>query len=63
MAIEDRIAAVKRLMDKVVSYDHLITADSFEPDTIDDMKGNAKDICNTVKTEIDQIKAEIDQWS
>lgn len=62
MSIEDRMAAVKRLLDKVASYDHLITTDNFEPDTIDDMKGNAKDICNVAKTEIDQIKAEIDQW-
>lgn len=60
--IGQRVEQVLRLLDKVRSYDRLITSDSFEPDTISDMKGNAKDICKQAKDEIDLIKSEIDEW-
>lgn len=63
MTIEGRIDGVKRLMDRVHDYEHMIIADNFEPATIDDMKGNAKALCDAAKAEIDSIKAEIDLWS
>lgn len=62
MVVEDRIEGVKRLLDKVRLYNKLVTEDSLEQATVDDMKGNAKTICDNVKAEIDSIKAEIDQW-
>lgn len=63
MAIEDKIDGAKRLLDKVKVYNRLIIEDSLEPATIDDIKGNAKTLCDNVKVEIDNIKAEIGQWS
>lgn len=63
MAIGDRVDGVKRLLDRVHDYEHLIVADNFEPATIDDMKGNAKALCDAAKAEIDNIKSEINQWS
>jgi len=63
MAIKDRVDGAKRLLDKVSLYNRLVIENSLEQDTIDDMKGNAKDICDDVKAEIDNIKSEIDQWS
>jgi len=62
MAIESKIDGVKRLMERVHDYQHMIEADSFEPPTVEDMKGNAKDLCDAAKAEIDNIKAEIDSW-
>jgi len=61
--IASRIDGAKRLLDKIGTYNKLVVSDNFEPTTIDDMKDNAKDICDAVKAEVDQIKAEIDQWS
>lgn len=63
MAIKDRVDGAKRLLDKVNLYNKLVTENSLEEDTIDDMKGNAKALCDDVKTEIGNIKSEIDQWS
>lgn len=63
MGIDDRIEVIKQLLEKVRSYNRLIIYDNFEPLTVEDMKGNAKDICNQTKAELDEIKSEIDQWS
>lgn len=63
MAIDDSIEVIKQLLEKVRSYNRLISSDNFDPLTIEDMKGNAKDICNQAKTELDEMKSEIDQWS
>jgi len=63
MGIDDRIEEVRRLLERVRSYNRLVFSDNFEPGTIADMKGNAKDICDQAKAEIDEIKDEIDQWS
>lgn len=60
--ISQRVEEVLHLLDRVRSYDRLITSDSFKPDTISDMKNNAKDICKQAKDEIDLIKGEIDEW-
>ena len=62
MAIEDRIIQVKHLLYRVSNYNRLVASDSFEPGTIDDMKGNAKSLCDQAKAEIDNIKSEINQW-
>lgn len=62
MSIGDRIGVVRGLLDRIIAYDHMVASDSFTPDTITDMKGNAKDICDAVKSETDNIKIEIDQW-
>lgn len=60
--INQRVEEILHLLDKVRSYDRLITSDSFKADTISDMKDNAKDICDQAKDEIDLIKDEIDEW-
>jgi len=62
MTIESKIEGVKRLLERVRDYKGLIEADSFESGTIVDMKGNAKDLCDAAKIEIDSIKDEIDSW-
>lgn len=62
MAIDDRVEAIRQLLERIKTYNRLIVADNFEASTVDDMKGNAKDICDQAKAELDQIKAEIDQW-
>jgi len=62
MTIESRIDGVKRLMGRVHNYQHMVEADSFEPATVEDMKGNAKGLCDAAKVELDNIKAEIDSW-
>ncbi len=61
--MDDRIEQIKRLLERVSGYNRLIISDNFEGSTIDDMKGNAKDICDEAKDKIDEIKDEIDQWS
>ena len=63
MAIEIRLERIAKLVGRVRVYYKLVTEDSLEPPTIDDMKGNAKDLCDEIKTEADLIKNEIDQWS
>ena len=63
MTIEIRLERIVKLVGKVRTYDKLITEDSLEPATVGDMKGNAKDLCDKIKTEADLIKNEIDQWS
>ena len=60
--IQDNIRNIKRLLEKLEAYDNLITGDNFEPATVTDMKENAKGVCNQIKAEVDQIKAEIGQW-
>ncbi len=60
--IEIRLERIVNLVGKIRVYDKLVTEDSLEPTTIDDMKGNAKDLCGAAKAEFDQIKIEIDQW-
>ena len=62
MSIAERIALVRSLLDRLHSYERLIDADNFEPNTVDDIKGNAKDLCDAIKIEADSIKTEINQW-
>ncbi len=62
MSIAERIARVRSLLDRLHSYEHLIEADNFESGTVDDMKGNAKNLCDEIKAEADSIKTEINQW-
>jgi len=63
MAIEDNIAQVRKRLDMISQYNNMVRNNNFEPDTITDMKGNAKDICDAAKSELDTIKDEIDNWS
>lgn len=63
MAIENDIAQARALLDKIYQYERLVVGNTFQPDTIADMKGNAKDLCDEVKDKIDDIKTEIDNWS
>ncbi len=62
MSIAERIARIRSLLDRLHSYEHLIDANNFESDTVDDIKGNAKDLCDEIKIEADSIKTEVDQW-
>lgn len=61
--IETRLERLASLVGKIRVYDKLVTENSLEPTTVDDMKGNAKDLCNVIKAEADLIKTEIDRWS
>ena len=61
--MEDRIVHIKSLLDNIIRYNRMIIADNFEPDTVEDMKGNAKAICDEIKSEADNIKDEINLWS
>ncbi len=63
MNIEEYIAQVRSGLDRLSQYEHMIDANNFESDTVEDMKGNAEDICDQLKTIIDDIKAAVDQWS
>jgi len=63
MMIGERIGRILDLLEKIRRYERVIAADNFEPATVADMKGNAKDFCDQAKAEIDQIKSEIDEWS
>jgi len=60
--IEIRLERILKLVGKIRVYDKLVTEDSLEPATVDDMKDNAKDLCDEIKTETDLIKNEIDKW-
>jgi len=62
MAIEGRLERIKQLLNKVRVFDELVSDDNLEPATIDDIKGKAKDLCDATKSELDNIKAEIDNW-
>lgn len=63
MSIEGKIAEVRATLDRLHSYQRMINAGNFEQATVDDMRGNAKDLCDDVKSIINQIKAEVNQWS
>ena len=63
MAINEKIEEIKLLLYEVRKHSDLVIANSFEPDTVSDMKGNAKDICDEAKVDIDDIKTEINSWS
>jgi len=63
MSIEERVAEVRKSLDMIQQYERMVANNNFEPGTIADMKGNAKDICDVVKSEMDVIKSEINDWS
>ena len=63
MDIDNIAAGVKRQLDRLIDYEKMIDANNFESATVDDMKGNAKDICGVIKTEINDIKSKIDNWT
>ena len=62
MTIEIRLERISKLVGRVRVYDKLVTEDSLQSATVDDMKDNAKDLCDEIKTETDLIKNEIDNW-
>ena len=62
MALNDNIARIRSLLDKVSQFEHLVAGETFEPKTINDMKTKAKALCDTIKTEADNIKHEIGDW-
>ena len=63
MVIDQRINAARGLLDMVKKYSDLIAANDFLAATVTDMQENAKDTCNLIKAEIDDIKTEINGWS
>lgn len=62
MAIDARINRITTLLNKVRKYSDMVTADSFENTSINEMKVNVKDILDEAKGEIDLIKDEVDNW-
>ncbi|KKL63929.1 hypothetical protein LCGC14_2170180 [marine sediment metagenome] len=63
MSIEENIAQIRSELDILSQYERMVEGNNFEVNTVADIKGNAKDICDQIKTKADSIKAEIDQWS
>ena len=62
MSVAERIALIRSLLDKLHSYQRMIDGNSFENSTVTDIKGNAKSLCDQIKSEADSIKAEINLW-
>lgn len=62
MSLNDNIAQVRSQLDKISQLESLVTGETFEPDTISDMKNKAKSACDTIKGEADAIKNEINDW-
>lgn len=52
MAVEDRLAQVQTHLESLRRYARLVIADGFTPATLDELKTNAKSICDAIKAEI-----------
>lgn len=63
MAVLDRILVMREKLDEVARYTQLVTTNSFTPETLDELKANAKSLCDEAKGELDFIKADIANWS
>ena len=63
MTIQISIAKVRALLDRVAQYEHIVLDNNFEHDTITDMKGNARSICDEIRSDVNDIKNEINKWS
>ena len=63
MSIATKIDEIAAHLQLIRQYVVLIDANNFEEATVTDMKGNAKDTCDTAKADIDAIKSLIDEWS
>lgn len=62
MAVLDRLVAVRAKLDEIARYTELVTRNSFTDDTLEELKGNAKSLCDEAKGELDLIKADIGNW-
>lgn len=62
MTIESSIAQIRASLDKVHQFEHIVQSETFQPSTITEMKSKAKDICDSIKSDVDNIKNEIDNW-
>ena len=61
MAVEDRLGTVHQHTEGIRRYARLIISNTFTPETLAELKGNAKDLCDNAKAELDLIKNEIDE--
>lgn len=61
MAVEDRLGKVHEQIEGIRRYARLIVSNSFTPDTLTELKGNAKDLCDSAKAELDLVKNDIDE--
>jgi len=61
MALEDRLGTVYQQIEGIRRYARLIISNSFTPDTLAELKGNAKDLSDSAKAELDLIKNDIDE--
>ncbi len=62
MTTKEKIAQIRSKLDMIASYQFMVDANNFEGDTITDMKGNTKDICDAIKDLVTGIKTDIDNW-
>ena len=62
MALDDNVARIRSLLDKIYQFEQLVQGEAFESKTVADMKNKAKVLCDTVKGEADAIKDEINNW-
>lgn len=61
MAVEDRLGTVQQRIEGIRRYARLIISNSFTTETLAELKGNAKDLCDDTKAEVDLIKNDIDE--
>jgi len=60
MAVEDRLGTVAQQLEGTRRYIRLIIGNTFSPDTLTELKANAKDLCDAARAELDLIKDDID---
>jgi len=61
MSVEDRLGIVQQQIERTRRYVRLVIGNTFSPDTLDELKNNAKDLCDDAKAELDLVKNEIDE--
>ncbi len=62
MTIENDVAQVRKKLDMISQYNNMVVSSNFEPDTVADMKSKAKDVCDAIRSEVNNIKSEISHW-
>jgi len=63
MAVIDRAAIIRQKLEGLERYARLVISNTFTSETLTELKGNAKDLCDEVKDEADLVKLDIDEWT
>jgi len=62
MAIPERCDRVSALLIRLKRYDAIVRQNSFTKDALDEMKDNCKDVIKDAKSELNEIKSEVNSW-